>query len=244
MKVRPRVLITTDIDWASDWLLESFFDRLFTLVPNALAFSTHDSKILKYYSAKGILDIGVHPNFRNHSTHGSNTRSVSSFVGKLFSTHKIYRSHGFVDSPAIRTEMRKHGYVYESNILKYNEPGLKSEKLLEGLTRLPCFWSDGWSLRDREITDKMICKDSIKKTQFFLAQPGLKVINIHPILFVNNCFSLEHYNEFRNQAESFSNEDYKKFKNSTRLGTYDYFKDMIDTIASHCDFCSIEDFMQ
>jgi len=236
LKDRPRVLITTDIDWASDWLLESFFDSLFSIVPNALAFSTHDSKILKKYSSKGILDIGVHPNFRHNSSHGNNVSSVSRFATKLFSTHKIYRSHGFVDTPEIRTEMRNRGFIYESNILKYNEPDLKPEKLLEGLTRLPCFWSDGWALRDTEMIDK----DSIKKTEFFLGQPGLKVINIHPILFVNNCYSLQHYNQFRDQTIFFSKEEHKKFNNNTHLGVCDYFKDII---VGDCDFCSIEDIL-
>ena len=171
---RPRVLVTTDIDWASDWLLEAFFETLFSVIPVALAFSTHDSIVIKRYVEKGLLDVGAHPNFRSNSSHGDDVKSVAQYASKLFTTHKIYRAHGFLDSSKIRTEMRNQDFLYESNKLKYNEAGLNTEELLEGVTRFPCFWSDGWSIRDPDNIDGMINSKLIQKSQTKLTQPGFK----------------------------------------------------------------------
>ena len=241
MKNDSQIIVSTDIDWASDWMLEYFFDLVLAKVPKVLAFSTHNTKILEKYHSQGFVDIGAHPNFRKGSSHGSNIKEVAEFVSNLFITKKIYRAHGLLDSKEIRSEMKRNGFTYESNVLNYNEPDLLPKKLEENILRIPIFWSDGWALRDPTYQVSGLCEKSIEETKFFLKQPGLKVLNIHPILLVNNCYSLQHYEKFRTRTVNFSRDDYYEFRNVETLGTCDYFFELIKIIESHCNFLSIED---
>ena len=72
---RPVFCFTSDVDWASEYVLQHFFELLFKGKDNPIKptiFCTNESlTIAKEFNA-GRIDRGIHPNFLPDSDHGKN----------------------------------------------------------------------------------------------------------------------------------------------------------------------------
>ena len=58
---------------------------------------------------------------------------------------------------------------------------------------------------------------------------GYKILNVHPILFVNNCHSLSHYYNFREKTREFDRRDLAMHRNNNYFGVRDYLLKIIET---------------
>lgn len=174
-----QLCLTADLDWTSEYAIQSFLDltREFGITPTV--FATHRSAALERAHAAGAADIGLHPNFLPGSTHGDDVASVVEHVCALYPDARSYRSHVFRDDTLISDAMLRRGMTHDSNLCLFLQPNLTPLWHHAGTTRFPVFWEDDvhyrnggdWNL-DRWLPH-------------FLS-PGLKVLNVHPFMFTAN----------------------------------------------------------
>lgn len=175
----PLFVLTSDTDWATDACIEDLAAAAGQFGITPVFFGTNESPALARLERDGRAEVGLHPNFRPGSTHGSDVGSVIDHICRLFPKARGFRSHSFVDSFEITEALRGRGLEYDSNLCLDMEPDMRPLKHVSGLTRFPIFWEDNvhW-LRGRPWdVDAMI--------ETFLT-PGLKVLNVHPSNFSLN----------------------------------------------------------
>ena len=144
----------------------------------------------------------------------------------LFPNTIISRSHGFIDSPEIQSELFSRGIKYDSNQLLQNKTRIQIQKLSSGIIRIPCFWSDGMIIQNSKKPSYNI-QDEKKHTISSLLKPGFKVLNIHPILFVTNSNNYKHYEAIREKTTSFCKENLNIYLNTTEYGVKDFFYELL-----------------
>lgn len=226
------MLLTADVDWASEYLIEFFIEEIISLKIKPLLFCTHKSKVIQKFFENNLIDVGIHPNFKNNSTHGKNVKDVCKHIINLFPYSEISRSHGFVDSEEIQKILFSNGIKYDSNKLKQDKTGICPKILDSGIKRVECFWSDGMIIQLTK--DKLYnISNNIEITKTRITEPGYKVINLHPILFATNCYSYTHYLNFRNKTKLLTKTDVNNYQNKKRYGVKDYFFDIIKSYDSN-----------
>lgn len=218
----PVFCITSDIDWAGPFCVESMLGLLEGFGIEPTLFATHGCPIVKEFSKSHPDDVGIHPNF-SFGFAQSDCPSIIDRLLELYPGAKFFRSHGYSDSVYISLELRKRGIHYGSNLSLYLQPNIRPfYSKVTDMTCLPVFWDDsshryvsefGWRFSDVE--------------KFFMT-PGLKIIGIHPFLITANIPSEEHYQRIKNRAAVFSNED----KVYGRRGPRSFLLEFIDFVES------------
>jgi Polysaccharide deacetylase len=171
------VVVTLDVDWAPDFVVDAVADRLAARGVRATWFVTHTSPAIDRLRERAdLFELGVHPNFLQGSTHGKTVDEVIAHVLELVPDAKSVRSHGLVQSGALigtyatRTRLRVDastflpGHANLAPVVQWRD-GV-------GFTRVPFYWSD-----DHELEKPEPCWEA----EPTLAVPGLKVLNFHPL---------------------------------------------------------------
>jgi len=180
---RTRVMcFTTDIEWAPEWAIRETYalaDRYgIPLTP----FVTHDSPYLssRLVTREERGDVGVHPNFLQPSTHGKTTEEIIDHVMALWPEARSYRCHCFYDHTRLSRAFADRGFQYESSLCLFLQPFLTPFRSGTPLLRFPVFWEDDYHTAHR-------LGWSIESIRDSLELPGLKIINVHPMLVALNC---------------------------------------------------------
>jgi hypothetical protein len=170
------LVITLDVDWAPDWMVDAVADQLATADVPATWFATHASPALDRRRARGDrFELGVHPNFRPGSTHGATPAEVLEHVMGLVPGAVSSRAHGVVQSGELLWELvaRTPVRIDTTTVL----PGMPHVRPVPQhtpagtLMRVPFIWSDDYeALRPNPTWD----------WDELFAQPGLKVVLFHP----------------------------------------------------------------
>ena len=223
---QPIFCITSDIDWASEYCIEDFLNLMQKYEITPTLFATHDSPLLRKFVQSNPDNIGVHPNFRDNSTHGTDYLSVIDHVFQLYPSAKTFRSHCFYDGSDITNEMTKRNIKYDSNLCLYLQPNIVPLQLnIPNMTRFPVFWEDdchwwrpdyNWDLQNYLDT---------------FTSPGLKIINVHPFSLSVNNPSEDYYIEVKKHTTTLSHEDI----NTVRYdgpGVRTFFIDLLEFIRS------------
>jgi hypothetical protein len=184
----PIFCFTFDAEWAPEWaisdLLSFFRDRALPLTP----FLTHSSAVFNEHYDKPEMrrHVGLHPNFLPNSSHGGSREQVIDTVFKLWPEAVSFRSHCFYEDSQTVLALRDRGIRYDSNICLFLQPNCVPLLHHSGLVRFPVFWED-----DVHFTRGLPFEfDSFRE---YFEGPGLKVINVHPLLFALNVPTLEFY---------------------------------------------------
>jgi hypothetical protein len=183
---KPFYCFTMDTDWASeeqiDFTLDLFDEYGVVMTP----FITHPSEtIARRFSDKRDI-VGLHPNFLPESSHGDSYEKVVDHVRRLWPESVFYRSHSFFDNTHIGRLFSEFGFKFDSNLLLYLQNHLFPLKHNSGLLRFPVAWEDDVHLWKR-------LPPHITTITDFLASPGLKIFNFHPIHVYLNTPSLAYY---------------------------------------------------
>lgn len=171
--------LTSDLDWASEYCIENFLSIVDRFSIKPTIFVTHESPALRKASGDGRVELGIHPNFLQQSTHGDCINSVLKHVLDLVPRAIAVRCHHHFAGPEIERALKAHGLRIDSNTHSHLEQGLAPIELETGLLRLPVFFEDDchwmhntpWRFQDHE-------------ADFF--SPGLKILNFHPFLVALN----------------------------------------------------------
>jgi len=214
------LIITFDIDWAPDFMIEDLLDL--TQEVNLTLFNTHKSKLIEQIDKKKIT-IGVHPNLQLKSSQGANLIQVKNFVKKIGDI-KFLRFHVLGHSYPDLKLFAKHGAQIDTSILLMNQPYLYPNFHNDiNLVRVPYIWEDGMVLNFGK---------NIKKS-LNLYIPGIKIINFHPIDIYLNTSNINHRSKFKNSFSSVlkaSKKDCEKFINKRNYGIRNFLIDILKII--------------
>ena len=170
------LVVTLDVDWAPDWMVDAVAARLVAAGVPATWFVTHASPALERLRARAdLFELGVHPNFRSGSTHGATVEEVLEHVMTLVPEAVSSRSHGVVQSGALLAELvRRTPIRIDSTTFLPDMAHVRpvAQHLPAGtLMRVPFVWADDYEAlrpQGRWTWDRLF------------AAVGLKVVLFHP----------------------------------------------------------------
>jgi len=93
------LILTFDVDWAPDFVIDALRMRLSEARIKATFFITHASPAIdRLRRQAGLFELGVHPNFGHGSTHGQTPAEVIGHCMTLVPEARMMRTHGLVQS--------------------------------------------------------------------------------------------------------------------------------------------------
>ena len=172
------VCFTMDIDWASEYAIASALSMFREARLPVTVFVTHKSAEIDRTLAAGEIKCAIHPNFMPDSSQGGSYQEVVDFCYDLLPNARLFRAHRYYEVNDTMELLVQHGIVAESNLctlLDVVPPFLHRSNTIN----FPIFWEDGAYLYHYNGFDY----DSFWKQ---LNQPGLKVLNMHPMHLMLN----------------------------------------------------------
>lgn len=183
---RSVVVVTMDIDWASEACIADALDLIARRGIKPTCFATHDSSEIKARMSAGSIEVGLHPNFLSGSSHGESEIEVFSHLSDMYPGASGFRSHSFADSSRVTSTARDFGMTYDSNSCDFLATDLTPIWHWLGLWRFPVFWED-------DIHWSALADWNLGPVAKALRAPGLKVLNVHPFNQALNIPSPEFY---------------------------------------------------
>jgi hypothetical protein len=224
----PVFCFSSDIDWASEDVLDSFFKIIPLDLIKLTTFVTHASDIITNYADQNKISRGIHPNFLANSSHGENFREVIETCIKLAPEAYGFRSHRLFDVTDITHLLANdYGYKYVSNLgtilSSYIRPLLHESKLIH----YPIFFEDGTHLYNE-------LDFSLDPFKDYFTHPGIKIISFHPMNTVFNTPYIKYMREIKDSLtrEEFNNIDNNiiKLKTNNKIGIRNTIEDIIDFV--------------
>lgn len=171
------VILTADTDWAPDFAIEEIIDRVGEHGHKISIFATHPSETLA--SVPDFVEVGIHPDLTMRHNQLPFEEVFSRLKG-WYPEAVGMRSHRDFFGNNVGDLAIENGLIYDVSVLQWNLPLCQAHLDYNGMARFPYFWEDGIHLDMKFPLDW----DEIR-----LDAPGLKVLNVHPILIYLNCES-------------------------------------------------------
>lgn len=219
------VCFTTDIEWAPEWAIRETFALTDKYQVPLTPFVTHHSEYLtaRLRTPEERFDVGVHPNFLQPSTHGATMDEILDHVMQLWPEARSYRAHCFYDHTRLSRAFAERGFTYDSNLCLFLQPFLTPFRSGTPILRLPVFWEDdfhtahslGWSI------------DSIRDA---LEMPGLKIMNVHPLMVALNCPDDRFYERNRAMYDR-HDEGWRSYRHDGR-GVATFLDELLDYVRA------------
>ena len=227
---RNTSIITIDVDWAPDFIIEEIAKTLIRNHTKATWFITHDSEATRALSdTPELFEVGVHPNFRKDSTQGSTPQKVMEYLKRIAPDAVSVRTHSLIQSSVLlRMLTRKFGILNDVSLLLPRTPHLVPHKIYFTknlyLTRLPYFWQDD--------IEAFWPKPSYSLKDDFHHSDGLKIYNFHPVTIALNMSNFTTLEKFRSHGNipTCTSSDIEKFRNKSQ-GSGTFFKELITNIS-------------
>ena len=202
----PVFSFSSDIDWASEAVMNEYFEIINPLKLKPTLFVTHHSEEIEQNYKNGNIDRGLHPNFMNGSSHGNSFREVAETCKKFAPEAYGFRSHRAFDVTDITHLMHNdYRFKYVSNQITIFQPFVKPILHESGLINFPVFFEDGTHLYNQ-------LDLNFKKYQDLFHKPGIKIISFHPMNFVFNSPTMKY---MRTIKDSMSREEYNNISAET-----------------------------
>lgn len=189
-------ILTLDIDWAPDFVIDEVASLLKEKRVRATWFVTHESEAIgRLRGEPELFELGIHPNFLPGSSHGSTSAEVLECVKSLVPDAISIRTHSFVQSTPLLAEIATHSDVKIDSSLFL--PGMHQIQPIEywccgkKMLRLPVFWEDDYEF---ELPEPNWSLTPLLKVS------GLKVMNFHPIHVYLNSATGENYQRLKQQV--------------------------------------------
>lgn len=209
--------LTFDIDWAEDKMMEPILEELLKRRMKSTWFVTHDTPLLQVFRKHSdLVDLGIHPNFLDGTTHGESEEEILQHVLALVPEARVIRTHNvFQSGPLLSKIANLKSIQLDSSIFLPEMSNILPVKHLTPngpLFRLPIFWADDYEL---------LKPQSEWSPEKYFKKVGHRVFLFHPVhLFLNSA-------EFRDY------ELYKKGSLNPSLadtGAMDFFLRLIDIL--------------
>lgn len=171
-------LITLDIDWVPDFIIDFVAEELLQKQVKATWFVTHLSPAVeRLRQHPHLFELGIHPNFLPTSTHGRTAEDVLRHCMTLVPEAISMRTHGLVQSsPLLEQVMSMTPIKVDFSLFLPHVPHLiPFEYRVNGkaIWRVPYFWED-----DFEAEQLRPCW---RLAPLLKSGNGMKVFDFHPI---------------------------------------------------------------
>lgn len=226
-----RHLLTLDIDWAPDEVIENIAGILLREGVKATWFVTHDSlAIRRLADYPELFELGLHPNFNDGSSQGANPNEVMKSLKSIFPHSKLIRTHGLVQSTNLLS-MLVDSYDIEVDVSLFlpDTPNIVPHEIyfgkgLKSLLRIPFFWED-----DFEFNKPVPCW-SFEDQRYHCG--GLKIFNFHPIHVILNSRDEESYQRVKAKGniQNLTVSEIEPYINKGD-GTRTIFTDLVDYLS-------------
>ena len=227
----PVYCFTSDMDWASEDVMKEFYETVNEMDIKLTMFVTHKSELTDKEYEAGNIDRGIHPNFLEGSSQGSNFKEIAETCTKLAPEAYGFRSHRCFEVTDV-THMLKneYNYKYVSNLATVLTPRVRPILHESGLINFPIFFEDGTHLYNELDLD-------FRRYEEYFTSPGLKVMCFHPMNFVFNSPTMPYMRKIKN---SLSREEFNNISTATiekmrnrEMGVGDTMKDIIKFVKDN-----------
>lgn len=188
------LIVTSDVDWASDaciWATQRFFE---SLEVKPLYFVTHPSKALDEIFRQDRAYFGIHPNFLPRSDHGADFEEVYGYFDQFPAEWRTsFRSHRFFDVTDINVMAAAQSMKHDSNQFNFMHK-TRPFYHFNGLLRFPSCWEDGTQLRTFGLNNSNIVID-------MLSRPGIATIGTHPLHIALNSPSFDYNRRLKDSLD-------------------------------------------
>lgn len=223
-------ILTIDVDWAPDWMIEYVANVLVRKHVKATWFVTHASPAIEAIQhRRDLFEIGIHPNCLPGSTHGNNEDEVLRHVKEIvpdaisMRTHSLYQSSPFLTKAAI-----DYGISIDVSLFLPRTPNLVKHCMrFKGaeLWRIPYFWEDDSEMFE----DDPIWTFSDPRLHF----KGLKVFDFHPVYIVLNTDTFSAYEKLKRERQLPTWDlDFVRPHISNSLGPQTLFLELADYLSN------------
>lgn len=177
-------IITLDIDWAPDFIIDWCANHLEKSNVKSTWFVTHEHGSLQHMRERSdIFELGIHPNCFPNSTQGETEDEILAFVKELvpeavtMRTHGLYQSSNFLHKASSQYGVKIDCSIYLPRTKNIEPHIVKWQNI--NLLRVPHFWADGTEKFDENpIWD---LKHEVWKNE------GLQVLDFHPVhIYLNS----------------------------------------------------------
>ena len=186
-----KVLVTIDLDWCDDKVLEDTLELLETVGVKATWFVTHETRMIERLRSSGH-ELGIHPNF-NPLLDGSSvgTRDVREILARCLDfvpDARAVRSHSLAQSERVLDVFSELGLDYVCNTFFPLSASIQAKpfRMWDELVIIPHVWQDNVSLRLGEPPPSTV-----------IPYQGMLVLDFHPIHIFLNTESLIRYENSR-----------------------------------------------
>lgn len=187
------LLLTFDVDWAADFMIDSIAAALIERDVRSTWFVTHASPAIdRLRERPELFELGIHPNFLPGSSHGQTTAEILATCMSIVPEATSMRSHALVQSSPILAQVVESTPIRcDASLLLPDASHIEPVGFphAEGpLVRVPYFWEDDiemmraaprWSFEDDPHAE------------------GLRVYDFHPALVYLNAPDIGPYQELK-----------------------------------------------
>lgn len=222
-------VLTFDIDWAPDFVIDRVAQPLIEHRVKATWFVTHRSAAIeRLRQDPDLFELGIHPNMLAGSTHGASEDEVLAHVKELVPDAVTMRTHGlYQTSRWLVKAARDFGIRHDVSLYLPRAGHLRAHQITwngSSLWRIPYFWED-----DSEMFEN---RPIWRTSDARLHIPGLRVVDFHPIHIALNTQRLSDYDELKSLRPVNSwDEAFVDEHEQTGDGPRSFFEDLVRDLA-------------
>ncbi len=223
-------ILTIDVDWAPDWMIEYVANLLVRKNVKATWFVTHASPAIEAIKhRRDLFEIGIHPNCLPGSTHGNNEDEVLRHIKEIVPDAISMRTHGlYQSSPFLTKAAIDHGISIDVSLFLPRTSNLTQHCIKwhgAELWRIPYFWEDDSEMFE----DDPIWTFSDPR----LHVKGLKVFDFHLTYIVLNTDTFSVYEKLKYEKQlSMWDLDFIRPHVSNSHGPKTLFFELVDYLSN------------
>jgi hypothetical protein len=236
MNTQPKILITFDVDWAPDFMIDFALKRLVDAGVPATWFITHYSPALIRLSQNpDFFELGIHPNFMRGSTQGKTESEILQTCLSIVPTCRAMRTHGLMQSSNILDLCISQGnLMVDASIflpLCKNISVVRYLRMGKVLNRIPYYWEDDYAI---DLADSNEAVDIWDVDALVKDNDGIMIFNFHPIHVYLNTADFESYERLKKVNKNLTdlNEDEVRKYINPKLGARTFFDELLKKMRS------------
>lgn len=238
MKKHTHALLTFDMDWAPNYIIERIVNKLIELNIPSIWFVTNQCKALALMRKhQHLFELGIHPNFHPNSTQGTGFLEVMKYLMKIVPEARSMRTHGLMTSSAWLLQASSKFNIkydfscflpYTTSIVPHNFKYQDSQ-----IKRIPYNWED-----DVEVFAQNPFTYKFSKFKHL-------VLDFHPIHICLNTYTFDNYIALLSlgkNLQELNKSEVEKFREKGKLGTSVFFENIC--CSKRLKFCNIDTYLQ
>lgn len=218
-------ILTLDIDWAPDCVIDQVAGFLTENKVRATWFVTHHSDAIeRLREHPELFELGIHPNMLAGSSHGTSEDDVLAHMKEIVPNSVCMRTHGLYQTSNWLVKAAKSGVLVDVSLFLPRAVNLTPHFTRwngTSLLRIPYFWED-----DSEMFEE---NPIWRISDHRLNVGGLRVFDFHPIHIALNTSSYEKYETLKTIKPLTSwDAEFIKENESSDIGPKNFFLELVN----------------